>query len=110
MQPLYNSSETTPESARLLESQERLKEIRELFSSQGWRMLSEELESLYQWYRDRMEAATNHDEMIRAQAKCQVLRALFGDTLGQMMLAKQRPTIPQQTDYMDQDYLDRETQ
>lgn len=91
------------EEERAQESQARLLEIRQLFSSPAWGLLSTELESLSQWYLERMVQATNHDEMIRYQAKVQVLKYLFGGTLEQQALAQHQTATTTIQPYMDAD-------
>lgn len=47
-----------------------------------------------------MEVATDHDSMIRAQAKAQLLRQLFGPTLEQNLLAAHQHQVTTAQPYM----------
>ena len=57
-----------------------------------------------------MEVATDHDSMVRAQAKAQLLRQLFGDTLEQQVVARHQSTTSITQPYMERDAYGEETQ
>jgi len=112
-----SDSVTTPktslpngEGERLQEAQGRLLELRELFSSQAWNLLKGEVESLYLWYGEAMDRATDHDDMVRAQASRRLLKHLFGGMLEQAAIAKVRTPEPFGQPYMAYDaYTGEET-
>lgn len=55
-----------------------------------------------------MEAATDHDSMIRAQAKAQLLRLLCGDQLERNALARHQTVTTTREPYMATDFMGEE--
>lgn len=56
-----------------------------------------------------MEAATDHDSMVRAQAKAQLLRLLCSDTLERNALARHQTATVSAQPYMGTDFMGEET-
>ena len=69
------------------------------------------MESLYLWYGEAMDRATDHDSMVRAQASRRLLKHLFGGMLEQSAIAKVRAPEPFIQPYMAYDsYTEEPTQ
>lgn len=112
MSKLSDGSESSPETSsakprdREQEAQLKLQELRELFSSRAWTLLCQELMSLYQWYGERMDQATSHDDMVRVQASRRLLKHLFSGALEQTAVAPFQLTTMVRPDYMERDAME----